>query len=53
MTVGTLLFVFLFIAGVLVSIFYLEYATAAIMGLLIVIPVAMILFLIRKERRVR
>lgn len=52
MTVGTLLFIFLFIAGVLVSIFYLEYATAAIMGLLIVVPIAMILFLIRIRTRV-
>lgn len=52
MTVGTLLFLFLFVIGCLVSIFYLEYATAAIMGLFVVIPIAMILFLIRIRTRV-
>lgn len=46
MTVGTLFFAVLFLVGAFISVFYLEYGTVAIMGLLIIVPVMMFLFLI-------
>ena len=46
MTLGTLFFLILFLAGMFVSIFYLEYGAVAIMGLLIIVPVIMLFFLI-------
>ena len=45
MTIGTLVFLLLFLAGVLISLFYLEYGVVAVMGLLVLIPIAMFLFL--------
>lgn len=52
MTIGTLLFVLLFVAGLLISVFYLEYGAVAIMGLLIIVPVVMFLFLLSIRRRI-
>ena len=52
MTLGTLLFVFLFLAGVTVSIFYLEYGAVAIMGLLCIVPIMMLIFLIFMRTRI-
>lgn len=52
MTIGTLLFVLLFVAGLLISVFYLEYGAVAIMGLLIIVPVVMFLFLLFIRRRI-
>lgn len=52
MTIGTLLFVLLFVAGLLISVFYLEYGAVAIMGLLIIVPVVMFLFLLIIRRRI-
>ncbi len=46
MTIGTLFFAFLFLAGVLISVFYLEYSTVAVMGLLVIVPAVMLAFLI-------
>ena len=46
MTVGTLFFAVLFLLGTMISVFYLEYGTVAIMGLLIIVPVMMLFFLI-------
>jgi uncharacterized protein (DUF58 family) len=46
MTIGTLFFALLFLAGSLVSIFYLEYGTIAIMGLLIILPLVMLAILV-------
>lgn len=44
MTIGTLLYIFLFLFGLIISIFYLEFGTVAIMGLLITVPAAMLVF---------
>ena len=41
MTIGTLAYVFLFLIGLFISVFYLEYGTVAIMGLLILIPISL------------
>lgn len=51
MTLGTLYFVLLFLVGLFIAVFYLEFSTVAIMGLLILMPVVMlvILFLIRSR----
>lgn len=46
MTLGTLFFVLLFLAGAFISIFYVEYATVAVMGILIFVPAAMLLLLV-------
>lgn len=52
MTIGTLYFGLLFLMGLFISVFYLEFGTVAIMGLLIIIPIFMLLFLIRVRRRI-
>ncbi len=52
MTLGTLLFLFLFLAGMLISVFYLEFGVVAIMGLLVIIPVIMLFFLILMRARI-
>lgn len=52
MTIGTLFFALLFLMGLFISIFYLEFGTVAIMGLLIIIPVFMLMFLIRMRMKV-
>ena len=46
MTLGTLYFLLLFLAGLFVSVFYLEYGAVAIMGLLVLLPVIMFIILI-------
>jgi hypothetical protein len=53
MTVGTLIYLLLFLAGLFISIFYVAYGTVAIMGILIAIPIAMLLFLIFVRSRIR
>lgn len=53
MTIGTIYFVLLFVAGMLLSIFYMEYGTVAVMGLMIAVPAAMLIFLILIRRRIR
>ena len=52
MTMGTLLFALLFLVGVTVSVFYLEYGAVAIMGLLIIVPIIMLIFLIFMRTRI-
>jgi len=52
MTMGTLLFALLFLAGVTVSVFYLEYGAVAIMGLLVIVPLIMLIFLIFMRTRI-
>lgn len=52
MTIGTILYAFLFLAGCAISIFYLEYATVAMMGLLVTIPIVMFVFLLIMRSRV-
>ncbi len=52
MTVGTILYIFLFLAGILISILYLEFGTMALMGLLVTIPCVMFLFLLLLRLRV-
>ncbi len=52
MTIGTLLYIFLFLFGLIISIFYLEFGTVAIMGLLITVPAAMLVFLICQRFRI-
>lgn len=53
MTVGTLIYLLLFLVGLFISIFYVAYGTVAIMGILIAIPIAMLLFLIFVRSRIR
>ena len=52
MTIGTLLFAFLFLLGLFISIFYMEFGAVAIMGLLIIIPVVMLVLLILQRLRI-
>lgn len=52
MTIGTLFYALLFLAGLFISIFYLEFSTVAIMGLLVIVPVMMLIFLIFMRTRV-
>ncbi len=52
MTTGTLIFALLFILGLIVSIFYLGFGAVAIMGLLVLIPVFMWIFLVFMRTRV-
>ncbi|MCH5252818.1 MAG: DUF58 domain-containing protein [Lachnospiraceae bacterium] len=52
MTIGTLLFALLFLLGLFVFIFYLEFGAVAIMGLLVLIPVFMLIFLVFMRTRV-
>lgn len=46
MTLGTLLYLFILIAGMLVSLVCLQYGTVAVVGGLVVVPVFMLVFLI-------
>lgn len=52
MTIGTLLFALLFLFGLFISIFYLEFGTVAIMGLLIIVPIVMLFFLFCQRIRI-
>lgn len=52
MTIGTLLFALLFLCGLFISIFYLEFGTVALMGLLIIVPVVMLFFLFCQRLRI-
>ena len=52
MTIGTLFFALLFLVGVLISVFFLEFGTVAVMGLLVLIPVFMLVFLVCMRLRV-
>lgn len=52
MTIGTLLFALLFLFGLFISIFYLEFGTVAIMGLLIIVPIVMLFFLLCQRIRI-
>lgn len=52
MTIGTLFFAILFLLGLFVSILYLGYGAVAIMGLLILFPVFMWVFLVFVRTRV-
>ncbi len=46
MTLGTLLYLFILIAGLLVSVVCLQYGTVAVMGALLIVPIFMLVFLI-------
>lgn len=52
MTLGTLLFLILFLAGFFISVFYLEFGVVAIMGFLVIVPVTMLFFLIMMRARI-
>lgn len=52
MTIGTLLYVFLFLLGLFISIFYMEFGTVAIMGMLIIMPLVMLALLILQRLRI-
>ena len=52
MTIGTLLYVFLFLLGLFISIFYMEFGTVAIMGMLIIMPMVMLALLILQRLRI-
>lgn len=53
MTVGTLYFLLLFLAGLFISIFYVQFGTVALMGILTIIPLAMLLFLFFVRTRIQ
>lgn len=46
MTVGTILYIFLFFISALISVLYLEFGTMALMGLIITVPICMFIFLL-------
>ena len=46
MTIGTLIYLLIVLAGFLISVFCLQYGTVAVVGALLVIPFFMIFFLI-------
>ena len=52
MTVGTILYLLLFLVSVLISILYLEYGAMALMGLVVTVPVFMFIFLLILRKRV-
>lgn len=52
MTIGTILYIFLFFAGCVISLLYLQYGTVALMGLLVMIPIVMFIFLLFMRGRV-
>ena len=52
MTFGTLVYALLCLLGACICIFYLEFGTVAIAGILVCIPVFMFLFLIFMRSRV-
>ncbi|MBO6109047.1 MAG: DUF58 domain-containing protein [Eubacterium sp.] len=52
MTVGTFLYALLALLGVVICIFYIEFGTVAIAGVLAIVPVFMFLFLIFMRTRV-
>ena len=52
MTVGTILYIFLFLVSILISILYLEFGAMALIGLVVTIPVFMFVFLLILRKRV-
>lgn len=52
MTVGTVLYIFLFVAGCAISVLFLEYGTVALMGLLVTVPIFMFLILLIMRKRI-
>ncbi len=52
MTVGTFLYILLFLVSILVSVLYLEYGAMALMGLVITVPLFMFVFLLILRKRV-
>lgn len=46
MTLGTVIYILIVLAGLLISVICLEYGTVAVMGAFIIVPVFMLLFLI-------
>lgn len=53
MTIGTILYIFLFLAGAMITVLYTEYGTVALMGLLVTVPIFMFIFLLFMRKRVR
>ena len=53
MTIGTLIYLLIVLAGFLISVFCLQYGTVAVVGALLVIPFFMIFFLIRVNITIR
>lgn len=52
MTLGTILYAFLFLASCVISVLYLQYGAVALLGLLVTVPFFMLLFLIIMRKRV-
>ncbi|MBQ6537563.1 MAG: hypothetical protein IJL75_01510, partial [Eubacterium sp.] len=52
MTIGTLIYALLCLIGVFICIFYLEFGTVALVGILVFIPLFMLIFLIFMRTRV-
>lgn len=46
MTIGTLIYILIFITGMLISVICLEYGTVAVMGALVIVPLFMLSFLL-------
>ena len=46
MTIGTLIYILIFITSLLISVICLEYGTVAVLGVLVIVPLFMLIFLI-------
>lgn len=52
MTIGTVTYIIFLLAGFFISIFYLEFGVVAVMGVLVIVPVIMLVFLVFQRLRV-
>lgn len=53
MTLGTILYILLFLASCAISVLFLQYGAVALMGLLITVPIFMLFFLIIMRKSIR
>ena len=51
MTIGTLIYILIFITSLLISVICLEYGTVAVLGVLVIVPLFMLIFLIVMRMR--
>ena len=52
MTLGTILYILLFLASCAISVLFLQYGAVALMGLLITVPIFMLFFLILMRKSI-
>lgn len=46
MTLGTIIYIFILLAGLLISVICLQYGTVAVMGAFVIVPIFMLIFLV-------